>query len=63
MDEKIIKELKSQGWILLFPARTGRGSEEHVCSEFSTREECRPLMNDYRKSVNLPLLNKRFEAE
>jgi len=61
--DKIIKDLKKRGVILIFRARTGRDTEDHVCLEFTRLEECRSIINAYRKSVGLHSLNERFEEK
>ena len=55
-----IEELKREGLILVFKARTGKGSDWHVVITKDALIKARPLMNAFRKSVGLRRWNQEF---
>jgi hypothetical protein len=59
--KKNIKELKKEGIIYRFRAKTGRDTSYHICFEISKLKDCRPIINAYRRSVGLRPLNNKFE--
>lgn len=62
--DRAAAELRTEGLILVFPARTGRGSEDHVVANKARLLHARGLMNAYRVSVGLKRLRrdlKEFE--
>ena len=62
--DRAVAELRAEGLVLVFPARTGRGSENHVVANKVKLVDARPLMNAYRASVGLKRLRrdlKEFE--
>lgn len=56
--EQAVEELKAEGLVTTFPARTGRGSDPHIVAVFDRLLEVRGLMNAYRKSVGLRPLRR-----
>ena len=56
---KIIKELRSDGYIMIFPTEYG----QQVCVILSPQKmnSCIDLINQYRESVDLPPLDKKFK--
>jgi hypothetical protein len=53
-----IRELRTEGLIHVFPARTGRDSEDHVTIVRDNLANSRSLINAYRKSVGLLRLRR-----
>ena len=56
--EEAVAELKAEGLVTVFPARTGRGSDSHIVAVYDRLLEVRGLMNAYRRSVGLRPLRK-----
>lgn len=56
--DRAVGELRTEGLILVFPARTGRGSEDHVVASKATLLNARGLINAYRDSVKLKRLRR-----
>ncbi len=54
-------ELRNEGLIDRWPARTGRGSEPHVAIFKEKLLIARPLINAYRRSVGLGPLRRDFK--
>jgi hypothetical protein len=53
MFEQAARELRSEGLVDVFPARTGRGTDEHIVAVIDRLRDARALMNAYRRSVGL----------
>jgi|SRR5712692_7882254 len=53
-------ELRAEGLILLFKARTGRDSDWHAVLQKEKLRRARPLINGYRQSVKLHRYNRNF---
>lgn len=53
MFEQAARELRSEGLVDVFPARTGRGVDEHIVAIIDKLRDARALMNAYRRSVGL----------
>ncbi len=58
--EEAVEELKAEGLVTVFPARTGRGSEPHIVAVLDRLLDARGLMNAYRKGVGLRPLRRDF---
>ncbi len=53
-----LTQLRREGLVLTFPARTGRGSEDHVVANILRLRTARALINAYRRSVGLRPLGR-----
>jgi hypothetical protein len=58
MFEQAVRELRSEGLVDVFPARTGRGTDEHIVAVIDRLRNARALMNAYRRSVGLRPLRR-----
>ncbi len=56
--DRAVGELRAEGLILVFPARTGRGSEDHAVANKGRLLNARGLINAYRDSVGLKRLRR-----
>ncbi len=62
--EEAVTQLRREGLVLTFPARTGRGSEDHVVANVGRLRTARGLINAYRRDVGLtPLAPSLREFE
>jgi len=53
MFQQAVRELRSEGLVDVFPARTGRGTDEHIVAVIDRLRDARALMNAYRRGVGL----------
>jgi predicted NAD/FAD-dependent oxidoreductase len=53
MFQQAVRELRSEGLVDIFPARTGTGTDEHIVAIIDRLHDARALMNAYRRSVGL----------
>ena len=51
--EDAVRQLRSEGLVTVFPARTGRGSDSHIVATFDGLKDARALINGYRRSAGL----------
>ncbi len=55
-------QLRADGFILYWRARTGRGTDWHVALQKEQLSRARPMINAYRRSVGLRPYNRQFTA-
>jgi hypothetical protein len=59
-----VTQLRKEGLVLIFPARTGKDSEDHAVANLLRLKTARALINAYRRSVGLrPLAPNLREFE
>ncbi len=59
--DSAVADLRAEGLILVFPARTGRDSENHVVANKARLPVARALINAYSVSVGLKRLRKDLQ--
>jgi len=59
--DRAVEELRAEGLVMIFAARTGQGSDLHIVAVFDKLSQVRGLMNAYRKSVGLRPLRRDLQ--
>jgi hypothetical protein len=56
--DEATRQLRTEGLVIVFSARTGRGSDPHIVADLDRLKDARALMNGYRTSVGLRPLRR-----